>query len=211
MRLAAFLALLSAFTGCHRPSIYREVEEIRAEIRRMEKKTSVPQDAPVWIRETDARARPDLDDEDVFDRMVRDHTPSLPDVVYYHVLAKLAGMTDKEIAAQSKGTLSYEECLKNPQKYRGRFWSFRGTVHHHLRRDEIADPASPVREVFAGAAYVGGGQPVLFHLVEKPPILYVHQDSVEVVGIFVKIISVGPPGKEISAPLFLARSARRFL
>ncbi|MHC4605844.1 MAG: hypothetical protein ACYTAF_02795 [Planctomycetota bacterium] len=195
--------------GCG-PSLYGDMVRIRAQIDELEHSVTLPENAPLWISEEDAAASSDFSEEDVFDRYIHDGTPHVPDFVYKHVLRKLHGMTDAEVEALSGGDFPYGDGMRNPASYRGRVWRIAGTILT-LRMEQITVPQTPIREVFPGVAYLGSDRPFLFHLINKPDPLHPQQDLVEVYGVFVKIITVGSRGRRISAPLFLARSAKRYI
>lgn len=201
------LPLLFLLSGCT-PSLHSELARIRAEIEELER--TLPDDAPLWITAAELARDPTLDPDDLFEKHLQDHTPSVPDFIYYHVLEKLSKMTDEEVLRQSSGDFPYASALADPASCRGRIWRLAGTVSS-FRLEPVEDPAGSVREVYAGAAYIDREEPVLFHVIHKPDVLYLNQDTVEFHGVFLKLISVGPPDRRLSAPLFLAKSLKKFL
>ena len=200
--------LLFLFLASCRSSLQSDLGRIRAEIQELER--SVPPDAPLWITRDYVGKNPALSEEDIFDTALQDHTASVPDFVYYHVLGKLAAMSEEEIERQCRGEFPFDACRMEPAAFRGGIWRVTGTAVA-LRTETIQNPDTPLREVYAGICTVASDQPILFHLVEKPDVLYLNQDTVEFYGVFVKLISKSAGDHVISAPLFFAKKARKYL
>jgi hypothetical protein len=205
--LLSLLLLFLLLNGCG-PSLYGEMFRIRAEIDELER--DLPENAPLWISTEEAAKRPNLTEDDVFDQYLNDGTPYVPDFIYRHVLGKLSVMATMEIETLAEGDFPYDAVLKDPAPFRGRIYRITGIVYS-LDREEYRDNLTGIEEVFTGIAYREGSKPFLFHLLNKPEVLHPHEDLVEVHGVFVKIISVGSPGQRLRAPLFLARSAKRYI
>jgi hypothetical protein len=209
MKLFSPLLILLALAGC-RPSLYSELERIRAEIKMLESdQRIVPDDAPIWVSQAEAEKHPELDKDDAFEKHIQDHTPTVPDFVYNHVMGRLKDTSDDVLRKMSAGDFPHDAALIDPAPFRGRLWRVVG-VAVNLRHEKQPE-GTAIPESYSGAAYAKGGQLILFHVIEKPDVLYLDQDTVEMVGVFVKLISVGPPNNRVSAPLFFARSLRKFL
>lgn len=206
------LALLASLAAC-RPNLLGDIDRVRAEIEALERQQAPPQDAPLWITKADVANNPALREEDIFDKAIQDHTPSIPDFVYFHIMGKLDRMTDDETAKLSGGDFPLEAALLDPAPFRGRVYRIVGSpapAPATLRHEKFADDA-PIREAFSGALFTDQSRAVLFHVLKKPDVIYPQHDTIEFHGVFVKIISVGPPEKRVSAPLFLVRSLRKFM
>ena len=207
MRLL-FLALLIPLSGCT-PSLRSELEQIRAEIKRLEaEQRRIPEGAPMWIDKNVCIARTDLTEEDAFENNMQDHTPTIPDYIYNHVMGRLGETSLEVIEKMSAGDFPIEQALENPGQFRGKVWRISG-VAVNLRLEKLKD--APIKEAFSGAAYTIDNKLFLFHIVEQPDPIDVGRDTIEIFGVFVKLISVGQGDDRRSAPLFFARALKKFL
>jgi hypothetical protein len=195
MRPLAFAALL-AIVSCTSYGLEHEMADLRAEIQALER--DIPPEAPLWVTEGD----------NAFERHLEDYTARVPDFIYNHIVEKLATGTDREFAGLAKGEFDVEACFGDPAKHRGQFWRARGKIA--TLKAQTADAASGVREMHSGLVW-NGDRPILFHCVEKPEVLMLHEDFVEFVGVFVKIIRYHTKdGTPIDAPFFLAKTLRKY-
>lgn len=198
MRLILLPAGLLLLGACAY-SLDDEVLEIRAEIAQLRK--SVPPESPIWISEGPDR----------FDLVVEDYSDRVPDYIYQHVLRKLHEMKPGEAEALSRGDFDWAACEADPAKFRGRFWCVRGVIGD-LHAAAPGDRDFPVRRVFSGVLFDGRMRPVLFHVVQKPDVLTLREDSVETKAIFVKMIEYTTrSGRRVVAPFFIGRTLRRFV
>jgi hypothetical protein len=195
MRLS-LLALLLCVVSCSSGDLHAEMADLRAEIEQLQR--DVPPEAPLWVTEG----------ESAFPKFLDDYTSRVPDFIYNHILGKLAKGTGAEIDAMAKGDFNYDACFKDPDAMRGKFLHVRGLVG--VLKAQPCDPASGLREVHAGLAW-DERRPILFHVVEKPEILFLHQDLVEFSGIFLKILRyTTKEGTVVDAPFFLAKIVRKY-
>lgn len=194
MRATVLLALLLA--SCGRPSLDADLARMRAEIEALERE--LPADSPLWITEG----------ENAFARHLDDRTARVPDFIYNHVLSKIAKSRAADLEAQVQGDFDAVAALKDPDAARGRFWKLRGVIGS--LRSQGADADAGVREVQAGLVWINE-VPVLFHLAEKPEIVRLGEDVVELSGVFVKILQQRTrSGGTVEAPFFLAKSLRKY-
>jgi hypothetical protein len=198
MRLIFLPAVLLLLGGCSY-SLDDDLLEVRAEISRLEK--TVPPESPIWISEGPDR----------FDLVIEDFTGRVPDYIYDHVLKKLNAMKPEEVDALSRGDFDRARGAADPARYRGKFWCIRGVIGD-LRAEDSADPRSPVRRVYSGILFDGRTRPVLFHVIQKPDVLTLREDTVETRAIFVKMIEYTTrSGRRVTAPFFIGKTLRRFL
>jgi len=196
--------------GCG-PSLYADLARIREEIAELERlDRRVPPESPLWITEEEAAGNPALSPDDAFNRHIQDHTASIPDFVYFHVMRKLAAMTPEEIEGSCAGEFPYDTAEENPASLRGRVWHVTGTILT-LRFQTFSGPDDTKSQAYSGAAYTGPGEAFFFHVVEKPPVLYLDEDMVELYGVFVKMVMMGPPERRTSVPFFLGRRLKRYV
>ena len=189
------LLLFLLLGGC-RPSPRTDLARIHGEMEQLQ----------VSLKE--AKATPSVTDENVFGKFLVDGTTAIPDFAYVHVMKKLQGLKAEAIAAQAEGDLPYKDCMEDPTAFRGKYYRVIGTIVS-LRYEKVGDPELP--GVFSGACLVAPGRTVLFHLLEKPDVLHLEEDTIVLHGMFVKTVTRGPPDRSISGPLFFARSAKRIL
>jgi len=180
-------------------SLDDEVLDLRAEIAQLEK--TVPPEAPIWISEG----------PDAFDRVIDDFSGRVPDYIYDHILRKLNAMKAEEVDALSRGDFDRSRCLTDPDAFRGRFWCVRGVVGD-LRAEDSRDPRAAVRRVYSGILFDGRTRPVLFHVIQKPEVLTLREDTVETRAIFVKMIEYTTrSGRRVTAPFLIGKILRRYL
>lgn len=190
--------LLLLPVGCTR-SVQQDGADLRAEIVELQK--SIPPEAPLWISEGPDR----------FDALVTDYDPAVPDFLYHHLLRKLSGLSEEEIDAQSKGNFDLDECSRDPALFRGKVWRIHGVIGE-VHAENVGDPKFPNRQAHAGVFFDDALRPYLFHVVQKPDILTLRQDSVETRALFVKWIEYKTKsGRTVTAPFFLGKTLRRYL
>jgi hypothetical protein len=192
------LAPVLALSSCSY-SLEDDLAGLRAEIVDIEKQ--IPPEAPLWITEGPNRFDPFLDDL----------SPRVPDFLYLHLVRKLLAMKPGDPDAQCAGNFDLEEALRDPGKFRGKFWRAEGLVGE-LHAESIEDPKISLKQVHAGVFFDRALRPVLFHVVLKPDVLILREDTVEVTGLFLKNVEyLSKSGRKVVAPLFLGRALRRTL
>jgi len=197
MRPAAVLAL-AALASCSY-SLEDDAAGLRTEIVGL--KQRIPPEAPLWISEGPHAFAPFL----------RDTTPHVPDFIYHHLLRRLHAIDEGSPDAKSQGDFDREACEKDPEKFRGRFWRVGGVIAD-LHPEPVDDPGNPVRTAHAGVFFDGSLRPILFHVVDKPEVLTLRDDTVETKAIFIKIIEyTSRGGRKVAAPLFIGKALRRTL
>lgn len=201
-RLTAFrfaaLAAVAVLASCAPRGFRGGLDEIRAEIQALER--SIPPEAPLW---------PDKG-ENAFNRYIEDYTPRIPDFIYTHVSSKLAAMTEADFDAAVQPKFDLEEIIANPVPHRGKLYRVSGRIGHIAPERQKVEGTNKIREVFAGTLFIGE-QPVHFHVVLKPDVLYLGTDEVDFIGVFIKVLGYPKPGEPaVSAPFFMARSVRKY-
>jgi hypothetical protein len=192
------LPAILLLAGCS-TTLDGEILDLRAEITRLER--TVPPEAPIWISEG----------PDAFDRVIDDYSGRVPDYIYDHILRKLNALKPEEVDALSKGDFDRSRCLTGPDDYRGRFWRVRGVVGD-IRAEDSRDPGAPVRRVYSGILFDGRARPILFHVIQKPEVLTLREDTVETRAIFVKMIEYTTrSGHRVTAPFLIGKTLRRYL
>jgi hypothetical protein len=180
-------------------SLEDDIEGLRAEIVDIERQ--IPPEAPLWISEGPDR----------FDAYLEDLTPRVPDFLYLHLVRKLAAMKPSDPDAQAAGDFDLDDARSRPEKYRGKFWRTEGLIGE-LHTESIEDPKLPFKQVHAGVFFDRALRPVLFHVVLKPDVLILREDTVELTGLFLKNVEyLSKSGRKVVAPLFLGRALRRTL
>lgn len=196
MKMRLLPALL--LSGCSY-GLRGEIESLRTEIVDTEKK--VPAEAPLWI----------FEGPDRFDQFLEDSSPRVPEFIYLHLARKLHALPSREPDTLSKGDWDRAACEADPSKFRGRFWRIRGLIGE-LHAEPIKDPKSPFDLVHAGVFFDPDRNPVIFHVVQKPDVLTLREDTVETSAVFVKWVRyVSRSGQEVRAPLFVGKALRRYL
>ena len=201
MRVTDLLLLLISLLplGACTPSLKRDINRLRTEIIQIEE--SIPPHSPLWIFEGPKR----------FDRFVDDNSTAVPDFIYLHIVRKIHEMSAADFDALSVGRLDPSAAKENPALFRGKVWEFGGLIAD-LRAEIIPDPKFPLKETHAGILFDDQDRPILFHLVNKPPVLTIDRDQVELRGLFVKMIRVRTKsGRIIVAPFLIGKVLRRFL
>ena len=195
---ATAIVAAALLVGCAERGFRGGLADIRAEIQALEK--SIPPEAPLW---------PDKG-ENAFNRYIEDYTPRIPDFVYDHVAGKLATMSEAEIEALVQPKFDLDDLTGNPTECRGKVWRVKGHIANLTAQKYAVEGKVAVREVFQGAVFLGG-QPVLFHLVRKPDVVYLGTDEVDFAGVFIKILTYkSQSGETVSAPFFMAKSLRKY-
>lgn len=197
MRFAALLLIPSAASCSY--SLEGEIAATRTEIVELQRR--IPPEAPLWVH----------DGPDNFNQFVEDDTPQVPDFIYLHLLKKLHAMSAAEVEAMAQGTFDWDAFAKDPATYRGRLFRAHGLIGE-LHTETVGDPKGPVRTVHAGIFFDKGRRPVLFHVVQKPDVLVLREDTVETAAVFVKMIEyTSRSGKRVIAPFFVGKVLRRYL
>ncbi len=195
-----FALALWLFGGCA-SSVEDDFSTIRAERIELEERLSLAENAPLWVTEG----------EYAFDRFIQDDDSAIPSFMYDHLVRKLADRSAIEIRAATEEGFDWDRCLDSPASFRGRFWRVTGTIAR-IWVERIASADLPVRHVYAGVFYPRGGAPVFFHVLEKPDVLELHSDTVEIDGLFLKVIRTPTTnGRDVVAPFFLAKTMRRLM
>ena len=186
------LALLLVLAGCA-PSLRSDLGEIRAQRIEMEETVTLAEDAPLWSPS--------------FEKYITDEDAFVPGFLYDHLLGKLCRLKKSEIRSRTEEGFDPDE----PEKNRGRFFRISGGIAR-IWPEAIPGSRSPLTRVFAGILYTEAGFPVLFHLAEKPEVLELGEDFVELDGLFLKtMIFRGAGGKTLVAPFFLAKTLRKLM
>lgn len=195
---AALSLILPLLAGCFRPTLESELGNLRAEIEDLER--SVPPEAPLWI----------YDGESAFDPFIEDRSSRVPDFIYNHLVRKLAGWKAAEFEREAEGRFDIDDALRRPEAFRGRIWTVSGTVAA-MKPLPHRDSRLPDRDAVYQGAVFSGRQPILFHLVEKPDVVYLGSDDVEFTGVFVMLLGYrARDGEDRSAPFFVAKSLRKY-
>lgn len=198
MRAAAW-ALSWPLLGACSYSLVGEVEHVRTEIHHLERR--IPPESPLWISEGPDR----------FDPFIEDYTDRMPDFIYHHLLRKLHAMRPEEVEAQAGRDFDREACEKDPAAFRGKFWRVNGVVGD-LHPEPVGDPKLPLRAVHAGIFFDPRMRPVYFHVVQKPDVLRLREDSVELKALFIKMVEyTTKSGRRVTAPFFIGKVLRRYL
>lgn len=193
-----FLPLL-LLAGCAN-SLEDDLAAIRAERIELERKLHVADNAPLWVTEGD----------EAFDRHLKDDDAQIPAFVYDHLLRKLHKMSADEIRSSTTEGYNYDQCLAAPAAMRGKFWRTTGRISR-IWVEKTPGPGLPVDQVYAGVFYSDDG-PIFFHVLEKPDMLELRQDTVELDGLFLKVCRYPlTEGRTIAAPFFMGKSLRKLL
>ncbi|HZN61877.1 MAG TPA: hypothetical protein VFC90_05680 [Planctomycetota bacterium] len=198
-RLALLAAAALSLASCGRePGLRGQITQLRAEIQDLEREVSI--EAPLW---------PDQG-ENAFNRYIEDYTPRIPDFIYNHVNAKLAAMTEADFDAAVQPATDLKELIAHPIPARGKLWRVSGRIGHLAPERHSLVGTTKSREVFAGTLFAGD-QPVHFHVVLKPDVVYLGSDEVDFIGVFVKVLGYPKPGEPtVSAPFFMAKTVRKY-
>jgi len=193
------LVVLLPLLGSCSYSLEGELAGVRAEIVELQRK--IPPESALWVH----------DGPDNFDQFIEDNTPRVPDFIYLHLLRKLNSMGDAEVEALAKESLDWDACAKDPASYRGRIFRAHGVIGE-LHTEPVEDAKHPVRTVHAGLLFEKGSRPILFHVVRKPDVLVLREDTVETAAVFVKMIEYTTvSGRQVTAPFVVGKILRRYL
>jgi hypothetical protein len=198
-RIALLAAVALSLASCSRqPGLHGHIADLRAEIQDLEREVSMQE--PLW---------PDQG-ESAFNRYIEDYTPRIPDFIYNNVSAKLAAMTDAEFDAAVQPATDLKQIIADPTPARGKLWRVTGRIGHLATERATLTGTTKTREVFAGTLFAGD-QPVHFHVILKPDVVYLGSDEVDFIGVFVKVLGYPKPGEPTpSAPFFMAKSLRKY-
>ena len=194
------IALLAAaaLAGCSY-SLDRDIVNARTEIVDLQRK--IPPESPLWI----------FEGPDRFDSFLTDYDLGVPDFLYHHLLRRLDALSDAEIDGMVKGEFNLEECAQDPHLFRGKMWRIHGMIGE-LHAEQITDAKHPVKLAHAGVFFDAATRPVLFHVTQKPDVLTLREDLVEIRAIFVKWIEYKTKsGRLVTAPFFIGKTMRRCL
>ena len=135
----------------------------------------------------------------------------MPDFIYLHLLRKLNALPAAQVERMAQGPLDWEAVAADPASARGRIFRAHGLIGD-LHGEAIHDPQHPVRSVHVGIFFDRAQRPVLFHVVDKPDVLVLREDTVETTGVFVKMIEITTAsGRTLRAPFLVGKVLRRTL
>lgn len=198
-RVLSLLAVVVLLASCGRPSGLRgPLAELRAEIQDLERTTAASD--KLWPDEGDG----------AFNKYVEDNTPRIPDFIYDHVVGKLKTMSEAQVDALAVPAVDLKDVFADPPAWRGKLIRITGRIGHLAPERQAMEASSKPREVFAGTLF-NGDQPVHFHVVNKPDVVYLGSDEVDFIGVFIKVLGYPKPGEEtVSAPFFIAKTLRKY-
>lgn len=146
-----------------------------------------------------------------FNRFIDDYTPITQDFIYDYIAGRLRVATEDQITDRVEGAFEYAKGLNAPAAYRGKVWKIHGTIEDIEMAHLEGDPRSSGAPLYMGYLLTRDHQPMAFHLTQKPEPLVVGQDSVEVEGVFVKLVRMETrSGQDIVVPFFMAKQLRKF-
>ena len=182
--------------GCSTGDLSSDMAGLRTEIEQLQR--DIPPEAPLWISEG----------ENAFPKFLDDHSPRVPDFVYNHIVTKLVKGSAASFDSQAAGDFAYDACMGDPSAFRGKFWRVRMTIG--VLRAQQVNPETGATDVHTGLGWINR-LPVVFHCVEKPEVLRLHDDIIEFTGLFLKIHRfTAKDGSVVDAPLFLAKVVRKY-
>lgn len=189
------ICFIPVLPGCRPFGFDQEIRLRRQEIRSLQKRIELRKDTPIFIPE--------------FNALLDNESASIPDVVYLHVVRHLDKMSDPEVTRRVDLKVRYPDLTDKPGKVRGRFVRVTGRVANVW--PETIKMDGRARRVFAGVLFFKGLYPVLFHVLEKPEVLYLKEDLVGLDGIFLKVIRYELlDGGRMRAPFVVGRRLLKY-
>lgn len=126
---------------------------------------------------------------------VEDRTPLEADEYYMCLLDYVAKHSPEEISRQVNPNITYQDLMREPQKYRGQFIRAKGALLFLETRGDIPTNPSNITWFYDGmTGSITRNEFYRFHLIDRPPKLYTIRndpqkaDDVWVEGAFLKII-----------------------
>jgi hypothetical protein len=195
MRSAILLLLAAAATaGCRPVGLQGEIEEVRSDIRALEKR--IHPETPIYI--------------DEFESALDDETPSIPGEIYEHVARHLSRMTDEEVRSRVDKNAGYRLLVDEPSAMRGRFVRMEGVIGK-IWTEQVRIAGVPNPWIYAGIVFVKNRDPLLFHVIEKPDLMNLKADLVYLDAIFLKVIEYEiKDGGRVRAPLVVGRRLHKY-
>lgn len=139
-----------------------------------------------------------------FNNYIKDNTPlskarteavlGEADYIYYHILKKFIEADETDIVKLVECEAPFEKLLNEPTKYRGKTFMVYGKILDLYNSDTAHI-----------GTIVSGDQPVVFHLAEKPDVVYLGSDNISFEGVFIKLLK----SKDKRIPFFMAKTLKR--
>lgn len=144
-----------------------------------------------------------------FDEFIDDHTPIEIDFIYNYIAKKLSVADQNEIGKITNKDFKYDDLMNLSSKHRGKFFKVMGTIAD-MEVIKLPD-GSQVPEIHAGVFFTSDRKPILFHLIEKPDLLYLREDTILINGLFIKLITHETKrGDKITIPFFMAKNLQKY-
>lgn len=186
--------MAAALAGCRPVGLQSDLEEVRSEIRVLEKR--IPPETPIYVQE--------------FESALDDETPRIPGEIYEHVAKHLSRMTDEDIRAKVDKNADYRLLLEEPSGMRGRFVRMEGLIGK-IWTEQVQIAGVPNPWIYAGILFVKNRDPLLFHVIEKPDLLNLKEDLVYLDAIFLKVVEYQiQDGGKVRAPLIVGRRLHKY-
>jgi hypothetical protein len=128
------------------------------------------------------------------------------------VLLALRASTQEHLEANIDASITYEELMRNPEKYRGKVVRLIGKLEY-LSEKEIMSNMAGVKKLWRGQLSNGQGNIITFRSLEPMPEDVKKGRAVELVGIFLQRYAYlnQAAGEQIQiTPLVFARSLKRY-
>ena len=187
-------AIVFLMTGCREVGLKEDIHVLRKDIGALEKK--VKPETPIYV--------------DDFGSALDDETASVPFEIYEHVVRHLARMSDDDVRAKVAKSVDFDQLVDDSNKTRGNFVRMEGVIGR-IWKERVDIPGLPEPWVYAGIVFVKNRDPLLFHVIERPDLLYLKQDMVYLDAIFLKVIEYElQGGGTVRAPLVVGRRLHKY-
>lgn len=129
------------------------------------------------------------------------------DYIYCYILKKLVEVNECDITKLVEGEAPLEKLVNEPSKYRGKVFLVYGKIADLYKMDFAKEEVGYKNN--GDSVHIGviicGDQPVVFHLAQKPDVVYLDKDNVSLEGIFIKLVKA----KDRNIPFFMAKTIKR--
>ena len=132
---------------------------------------------------------------------ISDGDNEIEEIIYVHVIEAV-----RKISFEGKSPdFDYSKVCSQPALQRGKRFRVIGTVE----RVEIETVNGA--NVYVAVILTPDSKPVLVHFPEKPAVLYISSDMVELEGIFVKLAVMRHGSQKIPVPFFVGKYLKKYI
>ena len=141
-----------------------------------------------------------LSDESKLSDFIIDDSNFIPDFIYDKFVSDA-----RNIDSLKADEFSYAKIMNYPEKNTGKVFKVTGLVI------KLWPVKVGTNSMYSTLIFTKDNEPILVHVIKKPEVIYLKEDTVELNGLFVKNVEFQTSSGSIKLPFFMARSIGKFI